>query len=205
MHGFAKMTKRFLIGGSPGSGKSTLLYGRGDGDPPKVHYPCLRDLGYVVFGDVIGNVLTAMVREGKNPLEHGEESLKITMKEEVEHFLSVKQGIAFFDKGLPYYEGVARKMGIDVPEGFYSCCKRFRYDNPVIILDFISNYDLTLPRNSESRTRAFTVEEREEMDKWFENSYRKQGYDVIRIPLLGQTREESIRLRLETILEVLGL
>ena len=199
------MIKRFLINGTPGSGKSTLLYGRGDGDPPEIHYHCLKDLGYKVFGDTVGNVLTEIANEGKNPFEHEAEGLRIMIEREIEHFLSVKEGIAFFDKGLPYLEGVAQKMGQDVPRGFYEACQKFRYDNPVITLDMIRSYDLTAPKNAESRTRAFTIKEREQMDEWFENAYIRQGYKVIRIPLLSEIPEESIKLRLKKLIEILDL
>ena len=199
------MIRRYVINGTPGSGKSTLLYGRGDSDSSEIHYPCLKDLGYTVFGDTIGKVLTETVAQGKNPLEHGAESLELIMKEEIENFLSVKEGVAFFDKGLPYYEGVAKKMGVAVPEDFYGACKKFRYDDPIITLELIEDYDLTDPKNAKSRTRAFTVDERKEMDGWFEQTFKQQVYTVVRIPLFGKNLEESINLRLEEVQKILEI
>lgn len=205
MFRFIKMIKRFVINGAPGGGKSTLLYGRGDGDLPRVHYPCLKDMGYKVFGDTIAKVLKNIIKQGKNPEEHSIEALELIIKQDIENFLSIKEGVAFFDKGLPYYEGVAKNMRVGIPKELPKACQKFRYNNPIITLDFIRDYDLTLSQNSRTRTRGFTIAEREKMDMWFEDSFKKFGYKIVRVPLFSAEKEESIKLRLKRVLEILEL
>ena len=199
------MIKRYVIEGAPGAGKTTIIFGRSHDEDDKTHYPCLKDEGFNVISESMTGTNRELRKEGIEPKYNMPEVFKRVLKKTIDKFHNVKEGINIFDRGLPSYEPLGNffKGMLDM-DNFYENCKKIRYDSPIIFLKPIPSVDLSKPKiPGKITTRIYSLEERYDLHEQIKETYKKQGYEVIEIPIYSDNLEENLKIRIKKILKII--
>ena len=197
------MIKRIVIDGAPGSGKSTVLVGRSHEDTPNVRFDCLQDRNFQVIQETISVVFGRLRAEGKDPIENIEEAVDRIVKAEIQRYSSPEgDGIVYFDRGLPGYETIANRYGVELSSQFLTACTEMRYDSPIFLFKVIEKYNMSKPRGRSS-ARVYSLQERLQRHTEAKACYEKLGYDVLEVPVFSSDVQKSINKRIEFMLQAL--
>jgi len=172
----SKIPNWYVITGGPSSGKTTILKE-------------LAKLGYLIYPEAARVFIDREMAKGKsleeirgNEAEFQEKVFKI--KVEIEKS-APKDEIVFFDRAIPDSIAYYQICGLD-PKEVLKLCKRKRY-RKIFFLE-----QLPLEQDYARTEDKKTIER---LNKLLKESYKKLGYEVIKIPAM------SVKDRLERILK----
>jgi len=200
-------TIRIVIDGAPGSGKTTLLTGISQRDDSKKKFKSIKDAGYTIFEELIYGVAAYMRKEGLGELyENWDLFFDLVIDRAIDFYKAAKPNlINFYDRGIFFLEILAERYDRTLPEKYYDFIKENKYDNPIFILHPILDVDMTKPHWTDHKYKVYTKEERMKQHRKIIELYKRNGYEVIEIPLLHDSVKVNTKLRLSEINKNLGI
>ena len=173
--------RRILLIGGPGSGKTTLIQ-------------AIEDAGYEVYHEISRQITLDAQKKGieqlflEDPLAFSNALLKAR----VEQFKNAKEGIQFYDRGIPDIPAYHIYTGDFIPEQYLKASKEYTYDNVFFLPPWEEIYE-------SDNERYETYKQAVEIGNTLVDFYGSIGYHVEHVP------KASLEKRLQFILTVAGI
>ena len=156
------MQKRIVLTGGPGFGKSSIIEE-------------LERRGYAVFHEVAREIIHEMLSDS-GMFNLGVFSAKV-QSGRVRQFHQAREGMHFYDRGIPDIAGFLLKDKIPVPNDLLDLCATLNYHKTVFITppwEAIYHKD---PERREDFREAVKVH------KSLEATYASLGYELVAVPM----------------------
>ena len=169
------MQKKIVITGGPGTGKSTVIV-----ELEKRAHNCMHE---------ISREVTLMARKNgieqlflKDPMLFS----KMLLEGRVDQFkkASNKEGIVFFDRGIPDVFAYMNYLGVDYPSIFIEKSKENAYYNPIFIMPPWKEIYITDNERYESFEQSLAIYNH------LKSAYKGLGYDIVEVPF-GTAKERA--------------
>ncbi len=195
------MAAKYIIDGPPGSGKTTLLFGKSGNNSKQAIFPSLSSLGCICVEESAARAHFELEEAGLQPGKNREAWLARIVEMERDNYLNASEkDIQFFDRSFHYWTYSRDNQGLKMPEWYDEFNARVRYSNPVFLCHPFRSIDLTIPKGH--RTRSHTIEERQEWYQSIKSIYKRNGYDVVELPVFSEgDQEENNKQRIKVILD----
>lgn len=198
---------RIVLDGTVSAGKTTLITGISQRNPNAKRLEGLVDFGFPIFTDWIVDIIADIREMGyEDPRENWELFFEMALEKSIINFENaLPNTINFYDRGINFLEIMAKRYKVHLPQKYYDFCSRYRYDDPVFILEPVLSIELVTPHSTDNQQKIYTRQERIQQHYDTVDLYKKWGYKVIVLPLVGDTPEENQKFRIKRIKEVLGI
>jgi predicted ATPase len=161
------VSRHAVLTGAPGAGKTTLLdaaAAAGIRTSPEVARELLKTAG-------------GMALRQDDPLGFAEAMLEAHMQEFERH--AGASGPVLFDRGFPDVVGFLDVSGLAVPKGVDKVCRELRYHGPILRAPAWAAIYV------QDAQRIQDWEQAVASDEAVTSAWRRYGYDVIDLPLVG--------------------
>ncbi|NTW50213.1 MAG: AAA family ATPase [Chlorobiales bacterium] len=176
-------SQKFIITGGPGSGKSTLL-------------EALKGQGFCCFEEVSRELIKEQtaLKSGVLPWENLPAFAELVFDRMFEQYeaSTEKEGICFFDRGIPDIFGYLENSGYTIPESYLTKLQKCAFNQTVFILppwQEIYTQDSERPQTYEDSVSLYNA---------IKSAYTKQGFTLQEVPKL------KIDERLRYVMSVVG-
>ncbi len=159
--------RQLVLTGAPGAGKTTLLI-------------AAAAAGYATSPEVARSLLQqpgGMALREADPLVFAEAMLEAHVREF--EAAAAKPGPVLFDRGFPDVVGFLDVSGLPVPKSVDAACRQIRYTGPI----FRAPGWAAIYRQDHERIQ--TWDQAVASDEAVTAAWRRYGYEVIDLPLLG--------------------
>ena len=198
---------RIIIDGTVGSGKTSIIRGISQRDPEGKKFPSLTDLGYPIFSDMVISVISEMRQMNiPDPSENWDLFFTIGVRNCIRDYHAAPPNtLTFYDRGVYYFEILARKYKCKLPDTYYDFINTCRYDEPVFIFEPIVGLDMSKPHSSDNKQKVYSLNDRINQHHEIIQLYKHYGYETIVVPTMYDDPWLSADYRMSVIKEVLGL
>ena len=171
---------RYVLEGGAACGKTTVLFGKSFHPDSDAHerLPCLEDL-HLCKHEVFFSLLYDAEKNSMRTVDSIPNLFERYLQLELENYEFAREPVTFYERGFQSIGVLCRFFEMKIPVGYEDYCWKYRYNNPIFLLESIQEVDL---QKGEDSNRTWTPEQRIAFEADIKAEYLRFNYDIITIP-----------------------